>query len=188
MLNIKKIKSNEWIKAYQFHQANAKFDKSTYDLELYLYSKVLKSDMLHYGYFENIDIAAEDISLKAIEDGPARRPARRRRRLPRRARRGHGRAPGRTRRARRPPSTIRRRACRTRPSSFSRSCTSRPRPQASRSSCSSCVSLWTAYGARARAVVAEAGAAVPKVVVVEGPQVTMMVFVVRRRCCLFDKL
>jgi 2-polyprenyl-3-methyl-5-hydroxy-6-metoxy-1,4-benzoquinol methylase len=24
--------------------------------------------MLHYGYFENIDIAAEDISLKAIED------------------------------------------------------------------------------------------------------------------------
>lgn len=58
----------QWIKAYQFHQANAKFDKSTYDLELYLYSKVLKSDMLHYGYFENIDIAAEDISLKAIED------------------------------------------------------------------------------------------------------------------------
>lgn len=58
----------KWIKAYQFHQHNAKFDKSTYDLELYLYSKVLKSDMLHYGYFENTAIAPEDISLKAIED------------------------------------------------------------------------------------------------------------------------
>lgn len=58
----------KWIKAYQFHQHNAKFDKSTYDLELYLYSKVLKSDMLHYGYFENTEIAPEDISLKAIED------------------------------------------------------------------------------------------------------------------------
>ena len=66
LLNI--LNPLQWIKAYQFHQANAKFDKSTYDLELYLYSKVLKSDMLHYGYFENIDIAAEDISLKAIED------------------------------------------------------------------------------------------------------------------------
>ena len=38
-----------WFKAYQFHKENANYDKSSYDLELYLYSKILKNDMLHWG-------------------------------------------------------------------------------------------------------------------------------------------
>ena len=58
----------QWYKAYKFHKANAKFDKSQYDLELFLYSKILKNNMLHYGYFENPDINPEDISLKQVED------------------------------------------------------------------------------------------------------------------------
>ncbi len=57
-----------WIKAYQFHKSNAQYDKSSYDLELFLYSKILKNDMLHYGYFEDINIDAESISVKHIED------------------------------------------------------------------------------------------------------------------------
>lgn len=58
----------EWFRAYKFHKANAKFDKSQYDLELFLYSKILKNNMLHYGYFEDPDIKPEDISLKMVED------------------------------------------------------------------------------------------------------------------------
>lgn len=58
----------EWFKAYKFHKANAKFDKSQYDLELFLYSRILKNNMLHYGYFEDPDIQPEDISLKMVED------------------------------------------------------------------------------------------------------------------------
>ena len=57
-----------WIKAYRFKKANAKYDKSSYDLELYLYSKILKNDMLHYGYFEDTEIAPETISLQQLED------------------------------------------------------------------------------------------------------------------------
>ncbi len=57
-----------WIKAYQYKKANDKYDKSSYDLELYLYSKMLKNDMLHYGYFEDVDIVPETISLQQIED------------------------------------------------------------------------------------------------------------------------
>lgn len=57
-----------WIKAYFFNRDNSKFDKSAYDLELYLYSKILKNDMLHYGYFEDINIGPETISIKQLED------------------------------------------------------------------------------------------------------------------------
>lgn len=57
-----------WFRAWRFQRQNAKFDKSTYDLELYLYSKILQNDMLHYGYFENVQVAPETISLKQLED------------------------------------------------------------------------------------------------------------------------
>jgi len=56
-----------WIKAYFFANKNARFDKSTYDLELYLYSRILKNDMLHYGYFENINIKPEENSIAQLE-------------------------------------------------------------------------------------------------------------------------
>ena len=55
-------------KAYRYHKQNAKFDKSSYDLELSFYSKILKNDMLHWGYFDDIHIPAESISVKQVED------------------------------------------------------------------------------------------------------------------------
>lgn len=62
----------EWVRAYRFHQQNAKFDKSSYDLELYLYSKILTNDMLHYGYFEDINVKPESISLQLLEEAQIR--------------------------------------------------------------------------------------------------------------------
>ena len=58
----------EWIRATKFVKQNSKFDKSTYDLELYLYSKILHNNMLHYGYFEDTSINCEAISFKVFED------------------------------------------------------------------------------------------------------------------------
>jgi MPBQ/MSBQ methyltransferase len=58
----------EWVKAYKFNKKNSKFNKSTYDLELFLYSKILNNNMLHWGYFEDINILPETISLKQVED------------------------------------------------------------------------------------------------------------------------
>ena len=60
------------IKAGHYQKKNSKYDKSTYDLELFLYSKIMKNDMLHYGYFENPDIEGEEISVKAIEEAQIR--------------------------------------------------------------------------------------------------------------------
>ena len=57
-----------WFKAYQFHKENANYDKSSYDLELYLYSKILKNDMLHWGYFEDINITPDAISVRDVEE------------------------------------------------------------------------------------------------------------------------
>lgn len=58
----------KWIKAGRYKRENAQYDKSNFDLELYLYSQVLKNDMLHYGYFEDTSINADAISLKIFED------------------------------------------------------------------------------------------------------------------------
>jgi cyclopropane fatty-acyl-phospholipid synthase-like methyltransferase len=58
----------QWFKAYQFQKENAIYDKSSYDLELYLYSKILKNDMLHYGYFEDENISPNKISLDDLEN------------------------------------------------------------------------------------------------------------------------
>lgn len=57
-----------WHKALSYARQSAKFDKSSFDLELYLYSKILSNNMLHYGYFENTDVAPATISLKQLED------------------------------------------------------------------------------------------------------------------------
>lgn len=56
------------IKAYFYQKRNSKYDKSNYDLELFLYSKILKNDMLHYGYFEDVNIEPDTISIKQVED------------------------------------------------------------------------------------------------------------------------
>lgn len=57
-----------WVKAWLYAKRSSKFDKSQFDLELYLYSRILTNDMLHYGYFEDTSIAPETISIKQIED------------------------------------------------------------------------------------------------------------------------
>lgn len=62
----------EWVKAYSYHKKSARFDKSSYDLELYLYSKILTNNMLHYGYFEDVNVKPETISLKQVEDAQIR--------------------------------------------------------------------------------------------------------------------
>lgn len=58
----------EWIKAYRFKRQNSKFDKSMYDMELHLYSKILNNKMLHWGYFDDPATDPVTISLKQIED------------------------------------------------------------------------------------------------------------------------
>lgn len=58
----------DWFRAYRFHKTNSGYDKSSYDLELFLYSRILRNDMLHYGYFDDIHIASDTISVKQIED------------------------------------------------------------------------------------------------------------------------
>jgi cyclopropane fatty-acyl-phospholipid synthase-like methyltransferase len=58
----------KWIKANNLKKKDGKYDKSKSDLELNLYSKILKNDMLHYGYFEDTTIEPESISIKSVED------------------------------------------------------------------------------------------------------------------------
>lgn len=58
----------QWIKARNFALDSLKFDKSYYDLELFLYSKILTNNMLHYGYFEDIHIQPETISFERFEE------------------------------------------------------------------------------------------------------------------------
>ena len=58
----------KWVKAYRLKKKDGQYDKSQSDLELNLYSKILKNDMLHYGYFEDTEIAPESITIKSVED------------------------------------------------------------------------------------------------------------------------
>ena len=58
----------EWIKAIWFAKKQSKFDKSSYDLELWLYSKILTNKMLHFAYFEDVNIKSETISFEQLED------------------------------------------------------------------------------------------------------------------------
>lgn len=54
-------------KAYRYQKKQPKYDKSNRDLELWLYSKILKNDMLHYGYFKDPNIHPLDISIGGVE-------------------------------------------------------------------------------------------------------------------------
>lgn len=58
----------QWIKAIRFAKKNAKYEKSSYDLELFLYSKMLRNNMLHYAYFGDINIRPEAISFDKFEE------------------------------------------------------------------------------------------------------------------------
>jgi len=53
-------------KAYRLAKSK-KHNKANNDLELLLYSKIISTDMLHYGYFEDINIDVESISIKDLE-------------------------------------------------------------------------------------------------------------------------
>ena len=55
----------KFIKAVFTHKSHI---KSSEDLELMLYSKIIRNDMLHYGYFDDINIKPDCISLKDLED------------------------------------------------------------------------------------------------------------------------
>lgn len=58
----------EWYRALRFRRRNAICNKSSYDHELYLYSTMLKSRMLHFGYFDDPSIKPESISIEMVED------------------------------------------------------------------------------------------------------------------------
>ena len=64
----KLINPIELVKAYRFHKQQSKHIKSSEDLELMLYSKIIRNDMLHYGYFEDINISSDSISIKDLEN------------------------------------------------------------------------------------------------------------------------
>jgi len=56
------------LKAYQFKKKNPPSKRAAKDLELMLYSKILKNDMLHLGYFKDTETIPEDISISQVED------------------------------------------------------------------------------------------------------------------------
>ena len=55
-------------KAWFYQKKHPKDKKANRHSELLLYAKILKNDMLHLGYFENIDTLPEDISINHIEN------------------------------------------------------------------------------------------------------------------------
>jgi cyclopropane fatty-acyl-phospholipid synthase-like methyltransferase len=60
------------LQAYRFHKKTGRYDRTVNDLELKLYSKILKNDMLHYGYFDDVDTAPEFISIGILEQAQNR--------------------------------------------------------------------------------------------------------------------
>lgn len=58
----------QWFKARRFARESKKYDKSSFDLELSLYSKILTNNLLHYGYFQDPTIKPEDISFNIFEN------------------------------------------------------------------------------------------------------------------------
>tara|TARA_Y100000590_G_scaffold417009_1_gene516300 strand:- start:6262 stop:7152 length:891 start_codon:yes stop_codon:yes gene_type:complete len=58
----------EILRAIWFHKNQKKHIKSSEDLELMLYSKIIRNDMLHYGYFDDIHIHPDTISIKDLEN------------------------------------------------------------------------------------------------------------------------
>ena len=62
----------KWYKAYRFKKSQPAYSKANRDLELQLYGKMLKYDMLHYGYFDDPDVDPETISIKDVENAQKR--------------------------------------------------------------------------------------------------------------------
>jgi len=60
------------IQAYRFHKKVGRYNRTVNDLELKLYSKILRNDMLHYGYFDDVDTAPEFISIGLLEQAQNR--------------------------------------------------------------------------------------------------------------------
>lgn len=60
------------IRALIFQKRQKKYTRSKSDLELLLYSRILKNDMLHYGYFEDTETKPEDISINDLENAQAK--------------------------------------------------------------------------------------------------------------------
>jgi len=55
------------VQAYRFHKKTGRYDRTVNDLELKLYSKILNNDMLHLGYFDDVDTTPEFISIGHLE-------------------------------------------------------------------------------------------------------------------------
>jgi cyclopropane fatty-acyl-phospholipid synthase-like methyltransferase len=55
------------VQAWRFHKKTGKYNRTVNDLELKLYSKILKNDMLHLGYFDDVNTAPEFISIGHLE-------------------------------------------------------------------------------------------------------------------------
>lgn len=53
--------------ARKFSREQQQYDRSQYDLELYLYANILSNDMLHYGYFDDPEIDPKEISIADFE-------------------------------------------------------------------------------------------------------------------------
>ncbi len=64
----KLINPIELFKAYMFHKKGTNHIKSSEDLELMLYSRIIRNDMLHYGYFEDTKIEPDCISIHDLEN------------------------------------------------------------------------------------------------------------------------
>jgi cyclopropane fatty-acyl-phospholipid synthase-like methyltransferase len=60
------------VQAYRFHKKTGRYNRTVNDLELKLYSKILKNDMLHLGYFDDVDTAPEFISIGHLEQAQDR--------------------------------------------------------------------------------------------------------------------
>lgn len=67
-LILKLINPLVWFQSYKFQKSQKKTSKAENDLELKLYSQILRNDMLHYGYFQNPEIKPESISIELLEN------------------------------------------------------------------------------------------------------------------------
>lgn len=59
-------------KAYRYGKKQPKYSKANKDLELMLYGKILKNDMLHYGYFDDPNVVPDTISIADVERAQVR--------------------------------------------------------------------------------------------------------------------
>lgn len=57
----------EYFRAWRYARQQRRYDRSAFDLELWLYSRILANDMLHYGYFEDEAIDPATISIAMME-------------------------------------------------------------------------------------------------------------------------